>query len=185
MKNQVIEGYFVELIPYGIDFVEDVLRLRNTESAKYFLNQTEDLTVEKQLLWTKKYLEKNDDLYWMIRTKKEKTIIGTTALYDINAESCEKGRLIVDKEYRNTKPYVLDAELLILNLAFDVLKVKTVKTCTKVDNSNMQSINSKFGFTFEKNILIRNEAYNYYRLEESDFLDTKLKKTLLHWAKRE
>lgn len=184
-KTIKIIGSIVDLVPYTNDYLHEVVVLRNTSRAMYYLNQEKELSEKEQRKWYDNYLKKNDDIYWVIINKKEE-FIGTTSLYDINYQqgSAEKGRLVVSKEKSLEGPYTLESELLLINIAFNNLDLKYITTSVKADNLEMQSINKRLGFQFYREVIIRGEAYNQYRLLKADFKSEYFDKIINHWRKR-
>lgn len=179
------QGFFLTLIPYDDQYTYDVITFRNSERAKYFLNQSFNLTVDMQNRWGEEYFRRTNDVYWVIQCNETKKVVGTTALYDITPEQCEKGRLVVDENFASRKPYVLEAELMIIDIAFSELGVKQIVTCTRYDNKKMESINKRLGFVKFGERSIRGVIYNDFVLYRSHFHRQSLEKTILHWHKRE
>lgn len=186
MHEVYIEGEIIRLRPYTIMDREKVVNLRNSDKGQYFLNQGFLSTVETQVAWEKGYFTREDDYYWIIECKETEEIIGTTALYDICNEVAEKGRLIVDEEKSLKKPYVLEAELLIIKYAFETLRVRRILTRTKLDNVKMKSINLRMGFNKTGDCTINNEEYEVFELVEyQPTLFEKYQSIVMKWRKRE
>ncbi len=185
LKEKSISGYFLTLIPYSKEFAPDVVRLRNNERTSYFLNQSFESTLLSQLEWTEEYNKKNNDLYWVIQSNETHEIIGSTSIYDIDSLQCEKGRFILDQSNAAKKPYALEAEILVIKLAFEELKVSQIITTTRYDNTKMESINKRFGFIRIGSKMIRNVEYYTYVLKKQKFDPKPFEKILLHWQKRE
>lgn len=164
MHNVLLEGEIVRLRPYRQSDREKVIELRNTARGQYFLNQGFISTIETQIEWEKGYFSRDNDYYWIIECKETLETIGTTALYDLCEESVEKGRLIVDEVKSLRKPYVLEAELLIIKYAFEELGVSRIITRTKLDNVKMKSINTRFGFNKTGECVINQEVYEIFEL---------------------
>ncbi|WP_342508866.1 GNAT family N-acetyltransferase [Sporosarcina sp. FSL K6-2383] len=186
MHQVVLEGEVVNLKPYSPSDREKVIELRNTARGQYFLNQGFVSTIETQVEWEKGYFSRDNDFYWIIECKETKEMIGTTALYDITDQDAEKGRLIVDEKKSMRKPYVLEAELLILKYAFENLKLRHLITRTKLDNDKMKSINIRFGFKKTGECIINQEVYEHFLLEDyhPDSL-LKYQSIVTKWRKKE
>lgn len=179
-----ISGDFINLLPYSEKYIEKIVEMRNVQKVRYFLNQIEPSTFEKQLLWTKDYLERENDLYWVIQSKETGEIIGTTSLYDIDSIQAEKGRFIIDENVSIQKPYALEAELLIINFAFTTLKLEKLVTCTREDNLKMESINKRFGFEYSDDFLVRGIRYKLFNLNQENYSPMKFEKIINHWKNR-
>lgn len=180
-----ISGNFINLLPYTEKYIEKIVEMRNTQKVRYFLNQIEPSTFEKQMLWTRQYIKRENDLYWVIQSKETGEIIGTTSLYDIDRVQAEKGRFIIDENVSIQKPYALEAELLIINFAFKTLKLKKLVTCTREDNLKMESINKKFSFEYSRDFFIRGIKYKAYCLKQENYSPERFEKIIKHWIDRE
>lgn len=185
LRKEKRKGVFLTLIPYDHVHAPIVVNLRNSMRVKYFLNQQFDLSLDMQMCWGEKYFQRENDMYWVVQCNETKQVIGTTSLYDITNEQCEKGRLIMDETFTSRKPYVLEAELMIVEIAFSELGVERVITCTRYDNEKMESINKRLGFIKYGEHEVRGVMYNDFVLYKSSFKKQQLEKTLAHWQKRE
>lgn len=70
-RRKKISGKCIELIPFTLNDLENVVKIRNKDRNMYFLNQTRKITTESQYIWYKKYLIRNNDIYWCIYNKKK------------------------------------------------------------------------------------------------------------------
>jgi RimJ/RimL family protein N-acetyltransferase len=180
-----VEGHVVDLVPYGPEHHERVIGLRNTARATYFLHQPAPLTLEGQAKWFAGYLSRFDDVQWAI-CRKDGLVVGATALYGITDDRAraEKGRLVIDDAYAKEGPYILEAELLLLDVAFGRVKVARVDTCVRDDNGTMQSINAKLGFTRTGEHDIRGVEYWDYALTPDRYAPERLRAVAAAWAAR-
>ena len=170
-------GISIDLVPLGLHNLDAVTKLRNQEHSKYYLNQQFDLTLDDQKKWFDKYQKRLEDIYWCIANK-ENQIVGTVRLYDITQMSCEHGSFIVDQQYTMGTPYALEAMILSLDFAFEVLELKNVECNDRHDNTNMNSITRRFGFKYDKINVINGVEYNHYNLMKDDYDSTKYKNLL-------
>ncbi|OXS79288.1 GNAT family N-acetyltransferase [Domibacillus enclensis] len=184
LKNLIQRGSFITLIPYSNEYAADIVKLRNTDRARYYLHQGFEATVETQMAWTREYIEKTNDIYWVIQCNETKQIIGSTSLYEITHLQCEKGRLVIDEKVASCKPYVLEAEIMIIKVAFEKLQLKKIITSTRYDNGKMESINKRLGFVQYGFHDIRGVQYNDFVLEQENFNSKPFEKILSHWLKR-
>jgi RimJ/RimL family protein N-acetyltransferase len=185
LRQQVRAGHVVDLVPYAAEHHDTVMAFRNTARASYYLHQPAPLVREGQERWFAHYLTKSDDLQWVI-ARKDGSIVGATALYDIAADRSrgEKGRLVVDDARAKEGPYILEAELLLLDVAFDVLRLATVTTCVRDDNTVMQSINARFGFARSGKHDIRGVPYFDYTLPADRYTAEPMRSVAAAWARR-
>lgn len=163
LREAPVLGHTIDLIPYTPAYHDALIALRNTDRASYYLHQPAPLTRAGQQRWYEGYLERDDDIQWII-ARKDGTPVGGTALYGIAGDRmrAEKGRLVIDETRTREAPYVLEAELLLLDIAFDRLDIGRVDTCVRHDNATMQSINARLGF-------VRTGAHDIRGVEYFDY----------------
>lgn len=185
LRTAPVIGHVVDLVPYGPAYHERLIVLRNTDRASYYLHQPAPLVLEGQAKWFAGYEARFDDIQWVI-VNKQGAMVGGTALYGITDDRsrAEKGRLVVDEARAKEAPYILEAELLLLDVAFDRLQVARVDTCVRDDNAVMQSINAKLGFERTGEHDIRGVEYFDYALTPARYAPDRLRATARAWAAR-
>lgn len=181
LRKTPVTGIFIDLIPVEEKHLPELVRLRNQEKSKYYLNQQFDLTLEMQKEWYSRYIERDNDIYWCVVTK-DGVVIGTYRLYDIFDEICEGGSFIIDENYTMGLPYALETCLLSLEVAFNELDLKVVINSDRKDNKNMNSMSRKLGFEFEKEIMINGVCFNRYLLKKENAKIEKYKALLQSFA---
>lgn len=182
-RTKRIEGQVIDLVPLSEKELPDIVRMRNTPKMKYFFNQEYDLTLEMQRNWFIKYLDRKDDIYWAIYSK-DGRCIGANRIYDVTAQSCDQGSIMVDSQESMGGPVAAEAMLLSLEFAFDVLKVERIFNDDRHDNKNMNSISKRFGFKYYHDVDIRGVQYRHYELEEKDFKRKKIQSLIDMWVER-
>ena len=186
-RNTIIEGICLNLVPLTYADLENVVNLRNKNRNKYYLNQTSDLNLDEQVKWYEAYLNRDNDIYWCVYNK-EKQFIGAVRVYDIDpvADLCTQGSFIIDEEYAGGAPFAVEAEILSFDFIFDVLKLKGVINEDRHDNKVMNNLSRKMGFKLKKKTIINEVEYNYYILNQEDYLDNREKfiKILNYWSER-
>lgn len=186
-RNKALCGKLIDLIPLTQNDFENVVDLRNEEKNRYFMAQKQLLTVADQEKWYESYSDRNNDLYWCIFDKK-KRFIGTMRLYDISldCEILDQGSFMIYEKYAQEAPYAIEAELLSLDFAFNVLNIKSIINEDRADNKIMNNLTKKIGFTYIKDTIINGENYKYYLLNEKDYLSKrdKLAKLIERWDSR-
>ncbi len=187
-RNKPIEGRTIDLVPLKEEFCGNIVELRNKKRNMYYLSQGEELSLQKQLEWYKKYQKRYDDIYWCI-LKKNGDFIGTVRLYDITGDEkiLEYGRVMIDEEYASEAPYAKEAGILGLDFAFDNLRVDQVITTIREDNGRMTGFAKRFGFEFAHSFLLRDIPYKYYLLSEEVYKNKRSStdKLIDLWIKRE
>lgn len=187
-RNKPIEGRTIDLVPLKEEFCGNIVELRNKKRNMYYLSQGEELSLQKQLEWYKKYQKRYDDIYWCI-LKKNGDFIGTVRLYDINGDEkiLEYGSFMIDEDYASEAPYAKEAGILGLDFAFDNLRVDQVITTIREDNGRMTGFAKRFGFEFAHSFLLRDIPYKYYLLSEEVYKNKRSStdKLIDLWIKRE
>ena len=184
-KGNDLYGRYLDLKPYILEYSSDIVRLRNQEKSRYYLNQNELSTVDSQNAWYKRYIKIDDDIGWCIFDKKG-SIIGTIRLYDIahSGRSCEEGSFIIDENYAMTAPFALESKILVFDFAFEVLKIGKIINMTRVDNKNMNSIAKRMGFLIIKEVEKNGVVHNYCELEKENYKRADLENILRQWRVR-
>lgn len=177
LRNNPIIGQCIDLVPINEDFLPEIVRLRNQEKSKYYLNQQMDLSLEMQRLWYENYLKRDNDIYWCAVTK-DCRVVGTYRLYDITEDMCEGGSFIIDESCTMGMPFALETYILSLETAFEVLDLVTVINTDRKDNKNMNSMSKKLGFVFEKEVEINGVVFNRYILKRKNSKIEKYKNLL-------
>lgn len=120
-----IKGIYIR--PLEEQDIEILRCIRNREeNRKNFLYQSL-ISKEEQNIWYHSYLSKIDDYMYSVVREVDDRVIGFAALYNINNNECEFGRLLVDKEvYRKAGlgKAVLRRVLLLAKEVFHISKIK-------------------------------------------------------------
>lgn len=186
-RNKVIEGKCINLVPFTIDDIANIVEIRNREKNKYFLNQTSELNIESQTKWYETYLTRDNDIYWCIYNKQNQ-FIGTVRVYDIDkdADICNQGSFMIDEEHAEGAPYAIEAEILTLDFIFNQLKINNVINEIRIDNKVMNNLSKKLGFVLKKNTVINGVDYKYYLLNPIDYKKNRDKFQLVvdYWVSR-
>ena len=179
-RQKDLMGKIVDMSPVTEKNLVDIIRMRNDPKMMYYLNQPMEITLDSQRAWFEKYQERTDDLYWTIKDK-DGLVVGTNRLYDITADKCVQGSLMVDTRYSRTAPYAAEAIMLLLDFAFDILGVETIVNEDRHDNKNMNSLSRRFGFQFLRETDIRGVTYNYYELRRDTYKRGEIQEILDLW----
>ncbi|PLS17882.1 hypothetical protein CVD28_09315 [Bacillus sp. M6-12] len=185
LRKTKLIGSTIDLIPYSDKYEREVIRLRNQQVNRYFLNQDFELTLTSQKEWYEKYLGRNNDIYYLVQNK-EGNVIGTNALYDIDFKEnlCEKGRQIIDPSETLKGPYALEAELMILDIAFNVLGCNQIIAKIRQDNGKVLNMNKRLGLKIKDSVLVREIPYFVLELKKSSYKPDQFKKIIDHWCQR-
>lgn len=128
-------GRMVKLRLLNINDAELTLNWRLSERAKY-LNKGSK-TVQQQENWILNS-EKQGDLNFIIEYQDQR--VGMISLYEINQynNSAIMGRLLIgEQEVVSTVPVVFEAEMLLLDYAFDKMSLNKIYGDVRADNTGL------------------------------------------------
>ena len=139
----------ISLRPIEEGDIENLRVLRNA-NRQYFLSDNE-ITAEQQKKWYAHYLEKKDDIMFVVENRNRPGEFGgAISLYDIdwNTGKCEVGRTVMNKEVLDFGGVGAEATAAICAFGFDHLSIKTVIGHCYIDNVRMMKANLKAGMIF-------------------------------------
>lgn len=131
----VLNGSITKLRPITEDDAAITLKWRQSNRAK--LLQTGAQTIEQQKTWIAAKLNTNE-LNFVIEFQDRP--VGMIALHDINFlhKSIQMGRLLIgEEELVGTAPVAFEADLMLCDYAFDVLKMHKIYGDVMEDNHGM------------------------------------------------
>ena len=138
----VIEGYSTILESVSLEDAQLICELRNQPHINQYLSSTEPLTLESQRAWQTVNGNKTDGLYLKIIDKKTNNFCGTISIYQISDEGCgEFGRYICTKALQ-----AIEAELLLIKLAFEIMRLRLVYCRTAELNIKVWKQHYEYGF---------------------------------------
>lgn len=182
-KYSLILGKYINLRLVTIGDAEVIVKWRNSDKAKYLNKGASE--VEDQIKWLQ---NRPDNEYNYIIETKFNLPVGMISLYSINYrdKNAEPGRLILgDSETIKDKPIVYEALLLIMDMAFNELKLHRIYGSISSDNSDMIKFHKYLGMKEEgilKDNYFRNGEYQdavILRLLENEYKNTYRKKLLV------
>ena len=162
LRSNVFHGRTVDFYPYGMEYLDDIIRIRNQPEVKYFLLQQDDVTRESQTEWIKKYEAKDDEVGFIIKNKRSEVVgISFFLDYDPDTDSMDFGRGTFDLAKTMGMPYALDGFSLNMDLFFDTMKFSLLRTSVKMDNVRLLKFYKKMNWSFVKTTLIKDQEYQY------------------------
>lgn len=182
-RHRILPGQMLDLVPVAPIHAPDIVRIRNQEHVRQFFDDKNPATTTSQDAFYTAYIARSDDLYWVV-TLKDGTVIGTNRLNDINGNNATKGSQAIDAAYTNRGPYALEAEILLLQFAFDTLGLHRVHAVIRPDNVKVISFNQKLGFTRSGTCVLRGLDYDIYAATSADFHPEKFTDLIAYFAKR-
>lgn len=167
-KHMGIQGKTIDFIPYSLDYIDDILRLRNQIEAKYFLSQNYDITFAQQKEWIMNYLKKEDEIGYIVKNKRG-DIVGTFFLYELTSTSIELGRAVFSADKRRGGPYAVETVLFATDFAFNKLHLRKMVAHVKEDNTGLLSLLCKFNFKITGSKVIRGATYHVMALQSDNY----------------
>lgn len=147
----VFNGKISRLRPITVDDAEITLKWRLSDRAK--LLQRGAKTIEEQKSWIASKLLSNE-LNFIIEYKDKP--VGMIALHDISHthKSVQMGRLLIGEEaWIGKAPVAFDADLLLCDYAFDVLKMHKIYGDVMEDNLGM--LKTRYYLGYKKDGVLR------------------------------
>ena len=149
-----------ELLKEDIEFLR-VLRNKDV-NRKNFIYQKE-ISSEEQQLWFESYSKNTQDHMYSVVRNSDDSLIGFAAIYDINNNEAEFGRLIVDKDKYNQPGLGKFILKYLINVAKDKFHLQKLKLEVFADNIPALKIYEQCGFkeyaSLENRILIKMKLY--------------------------
>lgn len=167
LRSTTIIGNTIDLVPYGIEYLDDIIRLRNQEDAKYFLSQDYDVSRQQQIEWIKGYHERDEEFGFMVRNKRRE-IVGISFCYNYDGASMELGRTTFDIERIVGIPYSIEAGMLFSDIVFNYLDLKIWKTTIKADNLRLLKWFKRMNWNITGTCIIRDNLYETLELERAE-----------------
>ena len=183
LRRHRLTGIGLHLAPYSNEHAGALRELRNRPENQFNLAQGGVLTAEQQQGWGDAYAARDNDLCWAVLTPAGE-FAGATRLYDIDGATAEKGGLVLREELARGSPLALEAELLLLHVAFHLIGLHTVSTQVRPENTKMLSINRRLGFVPAGETTLRGVPYLRAELAVAGFDPAPLLPILSHWKNR-
>ena len=157
-------GELCYLRPIEVDDSERIRNWRLTVGVSNYFPSFEPISLQKQKNWMTHALEDDNSYYFIICDKISNNPVGLIFLTDIDRrnQNAEFGYYIGETEYQGVG-IAIEAELLLLNYAFNIQNMHKVY-CESLDyNKKVLSIHSKFGFKndgIKRDHIYKNEKWN-------------------------
>ena len=138
-----LDGHAFRLRPVGIDDAAFIVELRagDAERTRYLHPVSPDISAQRE--WLNRYLERENDYYWVIERMTPQGAEGLVGIYDVNlaAETGEWGRWVV----RKGSFAAPESALLVYRAAFEQLKLRSVYCITVAENRRVLSFHDSCG----------------------------------------
>jgi RimJ/RimL family protein N-acetyltransferase len=133
----------VSLRPITKEDIEQIRIWRN-KSRQWFVYKKE-ISPEQQLAWWETYSKSTNDQMFVIETDKP---IGAVALYNIEADRAEFGRLMIGEDGYAKKGYAVAATQLLLEYGFKKMALTEIFLEVFKDNRAARKVYEKAGFKY-------------------------------------
>jgi len=143
MKKEItLSKYNVTLRPAHVEDSELILRLRTDSQLSTYLGRL-DSDLSSQIAWMKKYLEKENEYYYIIECNN--SAIGTISIYNhkINSDGlleAEWGRWVIDQKY----PVGPISTLCLFEIAFEQLGYDLLYCQTVASNRSVVAFHNSY-----------------------------------------
>lgn len=161
---QVLESHGITLTKLNEDSLELLRNWRNTPEISDNMEFRNYISREEQELWFRNLCLKTNYYYIISYCEKKIGLIHLNN-FDDTGTSAHAGLFIADKEYVGTG-VSLGASLLLLNFAFEELKLQVIYAKVKRDNLPAIKYNSGLGFVFDKHL---NNEFSLYQTTKTEF----------------
>ncbi|WP_227846134.1 GNAT family N-acetyltransferase [Clostridioides sp. ES-S-0145-01] len=135
----------IKIRPLNIGDIELLRKLRNEDYNRMWFINSNKISKYEQRKWFECYKHKKNDFMFIVEDKLNNTFIGSVALYDIDKDIGEFGRLIIDNsKVKNGFGY--DATMGACIIGFEKLNLDKIRL--EVYKSNLRAIRiyEKVGF---------------------------------------
>lgn len=148
VKDNYIESQNVVLEELIRKYFKLIIEWRNDEKNRRFINQKDDLTIEKQEKWYQNYINKDNEVLFVMIDKIKNIPFGTIGITEIDKrkKQCITGRLLVGNINYLGSVYITEACLNLYDYVFYKLMLDRCYYHVVVNNKKVISYNKRFGF---------------------------------------
>lgn len=148
MKHDyIINGENIILRPLNENDLESVVTWRNKDSIRKWFISNELITIEEQTKWYEDYLKIPNDYIFIIEECNDlKQAVGIAAIYNVDDERAEFGRLFIGVEEAIGKNIGSEVVQLLCKFAFDDINLNKIYLNVFDDNEIAINIYQKCGF---------------------------------------
>ena len=172
--NYILKGFGFFLRSVRISDAKDIvdIRLCNKDRNRY-INKISN-SIRQQDIWLKKYLERDNDYYFMIKNIKTSENEGLISIYNVDyseTKTAELGRWVI---YPGSLA-AIESIYLAYKFSFDIMNLSKVYTRTVSDNHTVVSFHESVGASFNRLIP------NHFIISKTRFDAVEQNVTILQW----
>jgi len=146
MNHEIhLSGFAFKIRPIRESDVNNILFLRTNTKLNSFIHPT-SASYDDQIFWLSEYFKRQGDYYFAIEKLNGNHFEGLISIYNINNNSGEWGRWIL----KDQSLAAVESIFLILNCAFEILKIDLAYTRTNVENIKTVSLHDGYFFHSRK-----------------------------------
>lgn len=141
--NCLVKGFAFSLRPVGIGDAEFIVQIRTEYPARVRYLHPIAPDVQLQREWITRYLERQNDYYWVIERSDTHKPEGLIGIYDVNSvtQTAEWGRWVLS----SGSLAAIESVLLLYRLAFEFLKLGSLYCITVAENLPVVSFHDSCG----------------------------------------
>jgi len=153
-KNIILDSERIKLISVREEDIFKIMKWRNDERIRKWFLSNGGIDEEKQIIWFKRYKEREDDIMFVIKVKENGKIIGSVALYsiDFKEKNCEFGRMTIGEWQYLRKGFAKEAIKIICKYAFEKLEMKHIYLEVLSINDRAIKLYEKIGFVYDEQV---------------------------------
>lgn len=140
-QNQVCE-----IVPLEYNDIEYLRKWRNDPSLSKYLREIPYITKEMQEKWFEDYLIDPNTYFWVIVDKSANKVIGSLAIYSVENNTCEIGKVVIGDKTSHGKGLGYNSLLLAMCIGISKLGIQRFKLDVHTENIAALSIYIKAGF---------------------------------------
>jgi RimJ/RimL family protein N-acetyltransferase len=180
-----VEGFRFRLRPVVEADAAFIVGLRTDPQLGRYLHETSP-RVEDQVAWIRAYEDRPDDYYFVVEDGPSHEPVGAIGIYDIDRGTgrAEWGRWLIRKD----SAAALESVVLVHRAGFEALDLRTMVSCTILENEQVVSFHRSFGAnlgrTLPAHFAIRGAHYDAVEYEVSSESWTALRTRLERMTSR-
>jgi RimJ/RimL family protein N-acetyltransferase len=135
-----LDGIAFRLRPVAPEDAATIVHLRRDPSRSRFIQET-PASVEAQLRWLERYLERDGDYYWAVERISDGATEGFLGIYDIDGDRAEWGRWVL----RPASLAAAESAWLVHEAGFGQLGLDSLITRTLTENRAVVAFHERYG----------------------------------------
>ena len=159
----------VYLRPLQAQDIESLRIWRNNPQNTKYLSKIPPITREMQEAWYKRYLSnKNELCFAIVENEILNRVVGSLSLHDFSLESCFLGHVLIGDENAHGKKVGVNASVAATQIAFNELKLRTVKLYVFPENISAYKVYQQAGFTIADVHEVSNGGKEYTMIKDKE-----------------